>query len=99
MNGIATKKVSIIVPVHNAEKTLNMCVESIINQDYRPCRFSFYGNVKFLKFPQKCILKAHCGFLLVEEASENLKNFLKHLAKWAFSDSRSERNTQKSPEM
>lgn len=34
MNGIATKKVSIIVPVHNAEKTLNMCVESIINQDY-----------------------------------------------------------------
>ena len=56
------------------------------------CRFSFYGNVKFLKFPQKCILKAHCGFLLVEEASENLKNFLKHLAKWAFSDSRSERN-------
>ena len=67
--------------------------------DFELCRFSFYGNVKFLKFPQKCILKAHCGFLLVEEASENLKNFLKHLAKWAFSDSRSERNTQKSPEM
>ena len=34
MNGIAEKKVSIIVPVHNAEKTLDACVKSIINQDY-----------------------------------------------------------------
>lgn len=34
MNGVADKKVSIIVPVHNAEKTLDTCVKSIINQDY-----------------------------------------------------------------
>lgn len=34
MNGVADKKVSIIVPVHNAEKTLDACVKSIISQDY-----------------------------------------------------------------
>lgn len=31
---IKSKKVSIIVPVHNAEKTLDVCVNSILEQDY-----------------------------------------------------------------
>ena len=27
--------VSIIVPIHNSEKTLNRCIDSILNQDYQ----------------------------------------------------------------
>lgn len=32
---IMEKKVSVIVPVHNAGKTLNYCVDSIVNQTYK----------------------------------------------------------------
>lgn len=28
-------KVSVIVPIYNSEKTINRCVESIINQTYK----------------------------------------------------------------
>lgn len=31
----STKVLSVIVPVYNAEKTLNRCLDSIINQDYK----------------------------------------------------------------
>lgn len=31
---LKSKKVSIIVPVHNAEKTLDVCISSILEQDY-----------------------------------------------------------------
>lgn len=29
------KKVSIIIPIHNSAKTINVCIESIINQNYK----------------------------------------------------------------
>ena len=35
-------KVSIIIPVYNAQEYLKECVESAINQDYQPCEVIFY---------------------------------------------------------
>ena len=29
------KKISVIIPIYNAEKTLQYCIESIINQSYK----------------------------------------------------------------
>lgn len=35
MNSSSSELVTVIVPVHNAEKTLNDCIESILNQTYK----------------------------------------------------------------
>ena len=34
MRGKMNLKVSIIVPIYNAQKTLERCIESILNQDF-----------------------------------------------------------------
>ena len=38
--------VSIIVPIHNSEKTLKRCVDSILKQDYRELEVFLVTEVK-----------------------------------------------------
>ena len=38
------KKVSVIIPVYNAEKYITQCIESLLNQTLRECEFIFVND-------------------------------------------------------
>lgn len=64
MSSIELKKVSIIVPVHNAEKTLDVCVKSIINQDY--------GNIECILVENNSTDNSNASCLKYAEEYDNI---------------------------